>query len=440
MKTAVRIAALAVVALLLVAASLAAGFLVGRSNPALIGPAAVQAQDPSLDLRIFWETWNYLKQEYYQRPLDQRALVRGAVKGMLQATGDVNTGYADPDQFRLSVEDLSGSFEGIGALVGVRDERLVIISPLQDSPAEKAGVRPGDLIKKIDGEDASKLTLLEATTRIRGKKGTTVRLTVERPRDASRLDEVARRTVLDALPALEAALAANDAERAREAARPVTEALRSLSGSTLEAEIAIVRDTIVEKRVEQRMLQDGIGYIKLSQFTGDSSGQFDEALAELLKGSPRALVLDLRRNGGGFVHEAVAIASQFLPGGTLVFVEERAGGERHEFRARTGGRALSLPLVVLVDKGTASAAEILAGALRDNGRGRLVGVVTFGKGTEQLWHTLADGSGVRITIARWLTPKGTWPQKDGLPPDDEVTDTDPAPPDLQLDRAIALLR
>ncbi len=440
MSRLVRVVLALAIVLVLVVASLGAGFAIGRANPGLLGPVSIQTADPSLDMRIFWEAWGFLRNEYYQRPLDQQALVRGAVRGMLQATGDDNTGYIDPERYRLAVSDLSGSFEGIGAFVGTQNDRLVIISPIPGSPAEKAGLRPGDVVTKIDGEDASKLTLLEATTKIRGRKGTTVRLTIERPRDPSRLDDAARKALLDALPALESAVRANEADRARDAARSVSEGLRALSGATGQLEIAIVRDTIVERRVEQRMLEDGIGYIKLTQFTGDVSGQFDEALAELLKSKPRAIVLDLRRNGGGFVTEAVAVASQFLSTGTLVFIEERAGGERHEFRARSGGRAIELPLAALVDKGTASAGEILAGALRDQGRAKLVGTVTFGKGTEQLWHTLQDGSGVRITIARWLTPKGTWPQKDGLAPDVLVEDPDPAPPDLQLDRAIALLR
>lgn len=415
------------------------GYAIGRAYPYLLGPVPTAAADPSLDLRIFWEAWNHLKREFY-RPLDEQALVRGAVRGMLQATGDDATGYVDPPNYKLSSQDLSGQFEGIGAEIGVRDEKVVIVAPFVGSPAEKAGLRPGDVIRKIDGEDASKLNVLEAAAKIRGSKGTPVRLTIERLRDDSVLDEESRRGLLERLPTLEQALRSNDAKAAREAAGPVSDAIRALSGSgAVELEITIVRDVIVLARVEQRLLGDGIGYIRFTQFSRNASSQFDEALAALLEQKPKALVLDLRRNSGGFVDEAVAIASQFLPGGTLVFTEERAGGDRREWKARSGGRALDLPLVVLIDRGTASAAEILAGAIQDHDRANLVGGTSFGKGTEQFWHELSDGSGIRITIARWLTPAGTWVQKDGLAPDVAVADADPRPPDLQLERAITLL-
>lgn len=419
--------------------SAGAGYLVGRANPGLLGPYGTSQPDPSLDLGIFWETWSYLRQEYYQRPLDQQALVRGAVKGMLQATGDDNTGYLDPTNFQLFSSQLQGSFEGIGAEVGTRDERVVIIAPIAGSPAERAGLRAGDVLLRIDGQDATGLTLLDTITKIRGTKGSPVSLTVRRVQDPRVLDDPSRQRLLGALPALEEALRANDGQRAREAAAPVSEGIRALSGATIDLDFTIVRDTIVLPRVEQRMLSNGVGYLKLGQFSRGSSSDFDEALRAVLQGSPRSLVLDLRGNSGGFVNEAVAIASQFLPSGSLVFIEERALEVQREFRTTGGGRALSLPLTVLVDRGSASASEILAGALRDNGRARLVGEKTFGKGTEQLQHTLADGSGVRVTIAKWLTPKGTWVHHEGLEPDVAVSDADPAPPDLVLERALTPL-
>ncbi len=439
MKHPLRALFVLVLVLVVALASAGAGFLVGRANPGLLGPVASVAPDPSLDLTIFWQTWNFLRQEYYQRPLDRQALVRGAVRGLLAATGDDNTGYLDPASFEAFSSTLQGSFEGIGAEVGTRDDRVVIIAPIPGSPADKAGVRAGDLIVKIDAQDATRLTLIDATTRIRGKKGTPVTLTLRRARDPGSLDEASRQKLLQTLPTLEDALRANDARRARDAAGPASDAIRSLSGATIDLDISIVRDTIVVPHVEQRMLEGAVGYVKLSQFSRGASGEFDQALGTLLAGSPRGLVLDLRGDSGGFVNEAVAVASQFLPAGTLVFTEERGEGTRNDYRATSGGRALSLPLVVLVDKGSASASEILAGALHDNGRARLVGERTFGKGTEQLQHGLPDGSGVRITIAKWLTPNGTWVHHQGIDPDLSVADPDPAPPDLVLERAIALL-
>ena len=187
------------------------------------------------------------------------------------------------------------------------------------------------------------------------------------------------------------------------------------------------------------MLGGGIAYLKLSQFSRGASTDVDEALAALLADSPNGLVFDLRGNTGGFVNEAVAVASQFLPAHTLVFTEELANAT-HEYRTTPGGRALSIPLVILVDRGTASASEIVSAALHDNGRATLVGEKTFGKGTEQLPpHELADGGGARITIARWLTPKGAWIHHVGIEPDVAATDPDPTPPDLVLQAGVDFL-
>lgn len=439
MRALLRLALASFLVLVVAVASAGAGFVIGRANPGLLGPYATSQPDPSVDLAIFWEAWNYLRQEYYQRPLDQQALVRGAVKGMLQATGDDNTGFLDPTSFQMFSSQLQGSFEGIGAEVGTRDGRIVIIAPIAGSPAERAGLRAGDVLLRIDGQDATGLTLTDTITKIRGAKGTSVALTVRRTQDPGALDDTARQRLLGALPALEDALRANDGQRARQAATAVSEGIRTLSGATIDLDFTIVRDTIVLPRVEQRMLGSGVGYVKLGQFSRGSSTDFDAALRTLLESSPRALVLDLRGNSGGFVNEAVAIASQFLPSGTVVFIEERAEDARTEYRATGGGRALALPLAVLVDKGSASASEILAGALRDHARAKLVGEKTFGKGTEQFQHRLSDGSGVRVTIAKWLTPKGTWVHHQGIEPDVPVTDPDPAAPDVVLERAITLL-
>lgn len=434
-----RFVVAAAVVLVLVVGAAAGGFLVGRANPGLLGPYGTSAADPSLDMSIFWQAWSYLKQEYYQRPLDDQALVRGAVKGLLAATGDDNTGYLDPQSASSFSGQLEGSFEGIGAEVGTRDERLVIVAPIAGSPAEKAGIRPGDVIVKIDGQDATHLTVNDAVSKIRGKRGTTVTLTIERPRDSTSLDDASRQKLLQALPTLEDALRGNDATRARDASVAVSDALRNLSGATVQLDLSIVRDVITIQRVETKMLDGNVGYLKLNQFSRGASTELDDALGKLLAQSPHSIVFDLRSDSGGFVDEAVAIASQFLAAGTLVFQEDRGDGTIRDYRARSGGRATTIALVVLVDKGTASAAEIVAAALHDAGRAQLVGDTTFGKGTEQFLHTLTDGSGVRITVAKWLTPNGVWIHHQGLTPDIAVADPDPAPPDLQLEKAVSLL-
>jgi len=433
-----RIAFGIVLLAVIVVASATGGFLVGRDNPGLLGPFRSANADASLDLTAFWEAWNYLRQEYYQQPLDRQALVRGATRGLLAATGDDNTGYLAPQDYQIFSSQLQGSFEGIGAEVDLRDGQLLIISPLPNSPAEKADVRAGDQILKIDGEDAGKFTLLDAISKVRGPKGTTVTLTIRRPADPSSLDASSRQRLLDSLPQLEAALQANDAARAKSAAAPVGDALKALAGATIDLEIPIVRDTIAQPKVETRTLGNAIGYIKLSQFSRGVSTEFDGALSATLGGGAHALVLDLRGDSGGFVNEAVAIASQFLTEGTVVFTEQRADGKR-DYTATAGGRALAIPLVVLVDKGTASAAEIMSAALHDNGRAKLVGEKTYGKGTEQLQQSLDDGGGARITVARWLTPKGVWVHHQGIDPDVAVTDPDPAPPDLVLQKALDTL-
>jgi carboxyl-terminal processing protease len=414
------------------------GFVVGRDNPGLLGPFRSANADTSLDLTAFWEAWNYLRQEYYQQPLDRQTLVRGATRGLLAATGDDNTGYLPPQDFQLFSSQLQGSFEGIGAEVDSRDGQLVVVAPLPNSPAERAGVRAGDQIVKIDGNDASKYALLEAISKVRGPTATTVTLTLRRPADPSTLDAASRQRLLDTLPQLQDALRANDAAKAKAAATPVGDALKALAGATVDADVAIVRDVIAQPKVDTQMLANGVGYIKLAQFSRNVSSEFDGSLAAILSAGATSLVLDLRGNSGGFVNEAVAIASQFLRENTVVFTEQRADGKR-DYTATAGGRALAQPLVVLVDRGTASAAEILSAALHDNGRAKLVGEKTYGKGTEQLQQVLADGGGARITVARWLTPSGIWVHHQGIEPDVTVTDSDRAPPDLVLQRAIDLL-
>ena len=418
--------------------SAAGGFLVGRDNPGLLGPFRSANADPTLDLTAFWEAWNYLRQEYYQQPLDRQALVRGATRGLLAASGDDNTGYLAPQDFQLFSSQLQGSFEGIGAEIDSRDGRLLVIAPLPDSPAERAGVRAGDEIAKINGEDAGRYTLLDAISKVRGPKGTSVTMTLRRPADPSALDSPSRQRLLDTLPQLEDALRANDAAKAKAAATPVGDALKALAGATVDVNVTIVRDTIAQPKVETRMLDNGIGYIKLSQFSRNVSTEFDASLAAILGKGATALVLDLRGNSGGFVNEAVAVASQFLRENTLIFTEQRADGKR-DYTAAAGGRALSQPLVVLVDRGTASATEILSAALHDNARAKLVGEKTYGKGTEQLQQILSDGGGARITVARWLTPSGIWVHHQGIEPDVTVSGTDPAPPDLVLRKAVDLL-
>jgi carboxyl-terminal processing protease len=327
---------------------------------------------------------------------------------MIAALGDPYSQYLTAEEFKATLRDISHEFEGIGATIGTVDAagktsqcptlgpdcRLVIVAPLAGSPAEKAGLKAGDIVVKVDGTSLDGLTRDQATDRVRGPKDTAVRLTI-----------------------------------VRDAGAPF--------------DVEIVRAVIIEPEIEARDLAGGtVGYIRLSGFSNHASAEFDRVVAEDVKNGRRALILDLRGNPGGFVTAARDIASQFLDGGT-VFWEEDADGNLVETTAESDGAAIdpAIRLVVLVDGGTASASEIVAGALHDRGRATLVGSKTFGKGTIQQWTQLEDDTGgFRLTIAKWLTPNKTWVHGKGIEPDVEVT-TAPAGPDDDpaLDAALEVL-
>jgi carboxyl-terminal processing protease len=326
---------------------------------------------------------------------------------MIGALDDPYSQYLTPEEFKQTLRDISGEFEGIGATIGTVDAagatsscstigpdcRLVVVAPIPDSPAEKAGVEPGDVIARIDGASLDGLTVTEAREKIRGPKDTTVRLSLER------------------------------------------------DGRALEIEI--VRAVIVTPEVESRDIAGGtVGYIRLSGFSDNSAKALDKAAAGHIAAGRTKLILDLRGNPGGYVTAAREVASQFLADGTI-FWQEDADGTQTETVATPGGAATdpAIQLVVLVDGGSASASEIVAGALQDRGRATLVGTTTFGKGTVQQWTQLEDDNGgFRLTIAKWLTPDKTWVHGTGITPD-RVVDTAPATPadDPVLDAALEVL-
>jgi carboxyl-terminal processing protease len=356
----------------------------------------------------FWDTYRAVTDRYAGGDVDRKALVEGAIKGMIAALDDPYSAYLTSDEFRATLQDISGEFEGIGATIGTVDAegatsscttiapdcRLVVVSPITGSPADEAGLLPGDVIAAIDGESLDGLTVDEARNRIRGPKDTAVVLSVVRGDDAP-------------------------------------------------FDVEIVRAVIVSPEVESEALADGrIGYIRLSGFSDHAAEQFDQAVAEQVAAGRKQLVVDLRGNPGGFVTAARDIASQFLADGTI-FWEVGPDGDRIETLAEAGGAATdpSIEVVLLVDGGTASASEIVAGALQDRGRATLVGSTTLGKGTVQQWTQLeGDHGGFRLTVARWLTPDGTWIHRQGIEPDIEVTDAPERPgDDPVLDRALELL-
>jgi carboxyl-terminal processing protease len=361
------------------------------ASPRTAAPASVSPEFQE-QFQIFWETWSLLDRDYVDRSaLDGKKLTRGAIRGMLEALGDPHTVYLDPELSQVSDAELRGGFEGIGIHVDFTDGRLRIVTPIEGSPSEKAGLRAGDYIVQADGKDLAGLTLLQAVNAIRGPRGSAVKLLVER------------------------------------------------EGWIAPRPFEVVRGDIKLESVRTRMLDGNVGYVRLSTFSSTTARDLYVPLDRLLAARPKGLVLDLRSNPGGYLQAALDIAGQFVPEGP-VLIEEHADGRREVFNAKPGGRATELPVAVLVDKGSASAAEILAGAIRDRGRGVLIGEQTFGKGTVQHVHTLADKSTVRITIAHWLTPNEQPLNGVGLPPDIAVeaaasNDSDPA-----LDRAVRYLR
>ncbi|HMK07686.1 MAG TPA: S41 family peptidase [Anaerolineales bacterium] len=361
-------------------------------------PTPQAASTGSTDLqtlfRPFWQAWDIVHNEFVDRPVDDTLLMEGAVRGMIAALGDKHSSYMDPTEYNQANISLEGSYEGIGAWVDTESNYLTIISPMPGSPAEAAGLQAGDQVVAVDGTDMTGVPPQLVIRRVMGPEGTTVVLTVRREGVADPFD------------------------------------------------VQVQRGKITVPSVESRTLDHDIAYIRLSTFGDNTVGDLREALRTALAKNPPGLILDLRGNGGGYLSAAVDVASEFVPDG--VILTERFG-DAHEqvYQAEGEGLAFDIPLVVLVDGGSASASEIVAGAIQDHGRGQLVGETTYGKGSVQNWHPLDDQSGaVRVTIARWFTPNGRSIEDGGLHPDVEVPLTDQdvnAGRDPQLDRAVELL-
>lgn len=398
------VAALALIAIIAGGALFLSGWTLGRQAALTPGTPV----DEAAAFQPFWDAYRAVSDRYAGGDVDRKTIIEGAIKGMIGALGDPYSMYMTSEEFKQSLRDISGEFEGIGATIGVVDAagntaacdklgtdcRLAVVKPLPGSPAEKSGLQAGDVITKIDGTSLDGLTVDEARGKIRGPKDTAVVMTIER-------------------------------------------------GGAAPRDIEIIRAVIITPEVTTETLADGaVGYIRLSGFSDHSAEALDAATAEAIAGGRKKLILDLRGNPGGFVTAAREVASQFLAGGTI-FWQEDAGGNLVETVANPGGAATDpgIQLIVLVDGGSASASEIVAGALQDRGRAKLVGTQTFGKGTVQQWTQLeSDSGGFRLTIAKWLTPDKTWIHGKGLTPD-VVVDTQPQKPgdDPVLDKALELL-
>lgn len=343
------------------------------------------------DLDVLWEAWQIIETEFDgELPTDEE-LSHAAIRGMLETLGDDFTRYAPPAAAERMREDLQGSFEGIGAFVRENEEGLTEIArPMDGQPADQAGLEAGDVVIGVDGESVIGRSLDEVIALIRGPRGSEVVLTIRRADVADPFD------------------------------------------------VTIVRERIEIPVIETRMLEEGIGYIWLTSFNRNAEAQLEAALQQLLAEDPQGIIFDLRDNPGGYLDQSVAVADLFLPEGVVLYERSATYGLDETYRSDDGDLAEEIPLVVLVNAGSASASEIVAGAIRDNGRGLLVGETTFGKGSVQQSHTLSDGSELRVTVARWYIPSNQSIDETGIAPDIEV----PTPEDLggeedpQLERAI----
>lgn len=369
-----------------------------------LSSAAAQEQPPAVgeenippEFETFWEAWSYLNEQFYgQIPADNER-VYGAIRGMVASFNDQHTAFIDPVRAAISSENMQGSFSGIGATVRLDEAgRLIIVDPMPDHPAFLAGVHPNDIVLEVDGQSVEGLSLFEAVLLIRGPTDSTVVLTILREGEPEPFD------------------------------------------------ISIVRAKIELEVVQSEMLEaSDIGYVRLAQFSNGAAEKVGEALAGLLDQGATRLIFDLRSNPGGLLSESVNVSSLFIKNGTVV-IEKLKGGEEKNFRVKRGLQVVGdTPLVILVNGGSASASEIVAGALQDAGRATIIGAQTFGKGSVQLPHNLSDGSELRVTIAEWLTPSGRQIHGEGITPDVmvEMTFEDfEQGLDPQLDEAIRFLR
>ena len=337
------------------------------------------------------EVWEVLGQEHIDREnFDAKEVSDGAIRGMLQSLDDPYASFLNAEQFGVEFQDYQGFFEGIGAQVAMREGKLTIIAPMPGTPAERAGIRPGDIILSIDGETTANISLLEAVSKIRGEKGSTVELLVMHLNNGV----------------------------------PVT--------------VVVERGVIPLASVSFAMLDNGVGHLRIFNFADNTNDEVAAALNEFKSSEGIGLVVDLRNNPGGLLGSVVDIASQFLDDG-LVLYEIDGSGQRDNWDVKPGGNGLGFPMVVLINQFSASASEVLSGALVDHDRAVLVGTTSFGKGSVNTLRPLSDGSGIYFSIARWYTPNGTLIEGEGITPEIVVELPHGGTEDVQLNTAIEIL-
>lgn len=396
---------------LALALTFVSGFFVGTNHvrsPGVIGKESFMlnrdvggGERQGVNANLYWEVWNEIQKSFVGAPISDTQLFYGSLSGLVHSLRDRYSSFYTPEESEEFDRDLDGEFEGIGAEIGVKRDRIVIIAPLPDSPAQEAGLLPGDWIVLINDEPTQTLSLDEAVKKIRGPKGTTVTLEIVRNLES-------------------------------ETPTPLT--------------ISIVRDRIIIREVEQTYLEtpDGkqVAHVKLFSFNKNAFSEMREAALDIQKRNVGGLIFDLRNNGGGLLDQAADVAGLWLPHDAVVVWEEYSGGQKD--RLLSGGSQLFSrhKTVVLINKGSASASEIVAGALQDHGVATIIGEISFGKGSVQTYEKLSDGSALKLTVAKWLTPNQRMIDGEGITPDIavELTEEDFANDrDPQLEKALEML-
>ncbi len=403
-----RYAQMLILGVCMLTIGLIGGYLVGTKNLTQYIPGIANAnidratpEEKDVDFSLFWEVWDTLENSYFDKSkLDPSSMVNGAIKGMVASVGDPYTVFLTPSENKVTQEDLKGNFDGIGIQIGYRGTQLSVIAPLPKSPAEEVGVMAGDYILGIKDESKNievgtgGMTLPEAVQIIRGESGTEVKLTLLR------------------------------------------------DGTDEPFEKVIVRKTIEVPSVTLEFVgeNENIAHLKVLKFGAETKNEWNSAVSDILanKGID-GVVLDLRNNPGGYMQAAVELGAEFMNKGKVIVIEERANGSKKEFPTDRNGRLTNQEVVVLVNGGSASASEILAGALRDQVGLKIIGVKTFGKGTIQEPIQLPGGEGLHVTIARWLTPSEYWVHEQGILPDVEIANDPETEIDEQLNAAIGEL-
>jgi len=387
--------------ILAVVVSFGVGMLAGRETvePEIIFGVSSpeEGKPPDVDFSLFWEAWATLQEKFVDKEnIDYREMLYGAISGMVKALGDPYTIFLNPEETKVFEEDVSGQFEGVGMEIGIRKGELTVIAPLEGTPAQKAGLRAGDKILKVGDTLTADLTIDEAVNLIRGPKGTELTLTIFR----------------------------EDWE--------------------LPKEVKIIRAVIEIPSIKWELKEGNIAYLKLYHFHGRASYDFRRVAFEILSSPAKKIILDLRNNPGGYLEVAQDIAGWFLERDQIVAIEDFGEGkDKKDYEAKGNELLLGYPIVVLINQGSASASEILAGALRDNREVKIIGEASFGKGSVQELESLREGSSLKITVAKWLTPKGEVLTDKGLEPDIKVEMTEEdyeENRDPQLEKAIEFIK